>query len=76
MDDWTYSDADADTPSTHGLPLGRDGHASKGQRDLAQQTEAAPWAADLEEAEDGDAMLTISEIPFYGAGPSCGAISF
>ena len=76
MDDWTYPYADVDSPSTQVAHLDQEGHASEGWRDLAQQTEAARWAAELEETEARDEALTISEIPPSGAAPSCGAISF
>ena len=76
MDDWTYPYADVDAPSTHVVPLGQDGDASEDQGDRTHQAEAAPWAADLEEAEALDEALVISEIPLSGAAPSCGAISF
>ena len=76
MDDWTYPNADIDSPSTHVAPLGQDGNASEDQRDRTHQGKAAPPAADLEETEALDEALAISEIPPYGAAPSCGAISF
>jgi hypothetical protein len=75
MDDWTYSYADVDSPSTQVAQLDQEGHASEGWRDLAQQTEAARWAADLEETEARDEALTISEIPLSAATPSGLAIS-
>jgi hypothetical protein len=75
MNDVTCPNSEPDAPSPPPVLVDHDWRTVEDRRDRAEQTEAARWA-DLEETESGDEALTISEIPLYGAAPSCGPISF